>query len=41
MTANQPAFLASVGLTSRGDAALLSRQGAHLTVNTTDISVQH
>jgi hypothetical protein len=31
---------ASVGVTGSGDAELLSRQGAHLTVNTTKISVQ-
>lgn len=41
VTANSRAYLASVGLTSRGDAVLLSRQGAHLTVNTTKISAQH
>jgi RNA polymerase sigma factor (sigma-70 family) len=41
VTGNPPAYPASVGLTSRSDAALLSRQGAHLTVNTTKISVQN
>jgi RNA polymerase sigma factor (sigma-70 family) len=40
VTANSRAYPASVGLTSRGDAELLSRQGAHLAVNTTRISVQ-
>jgi hypothetical protein len=37
---NSPAYPASVGVTGSGDAELLSRQGAHLTVNTTKISVQ-
>ena len=41
MTGNPRAYPASVELTSRGDAGLLSRQGAHLAVNTTKISVQH
>jgi hypothetical protein len=41
VTGNPRAYPASVGLTSRGDAALLSRQGAHLAVNTTKISVLH
>jgi RNA polymerase sigma factor (sigma-70 family) len=38
--ANSPDYPASVGLTSRGDAGLLSRQGAHLAVSTTKISVR-
>jgi RNA polymerase sigma factor (sigma-70 family) len=41
VTGNSGAYLASVGLTNRGDAGLLTRQGAHLVVNTTKISVQH
>lgn len=41
VTANSRADVVSVGLISRGDAALLARQGAHLDVNTTKISVQH
>jgi RNA polymerase sigma factor (sigma-70 family) len=40
VTGNPHGYPASIGLTSRGDAALLSRQGAHLTVSTTKISVQ-
>ncbi len=40
VTGNSRAYPASIGLTSRGDAGLLSRQGAHLVVNTTKISVQ-
>ena len=40
VTGNSRAYPASIGLISRGDAALLSRQGAHLDVNTTKISVQ-
>lgn len=36
---NSPSFPGQVGLTSRGDAELLSRQGAHLAVSTTSISV--
>lgn len=41
VTGNSPAYPASVGVTGRSDAQLLSRQGAHLTVSTTKISVQH
>ena len=41
VTGNPRAYPASVGLTSRGDAVLLLRQGAHLAVNTTKISVLH
>jgi RNA polymerase sigma factor (sigma-70 family) len=40
VTANSRDYPASAGLTSRGDAELLSRQGAHLAVNTTKVSVQ-
>jgi RNA polymerase sigma factor (sigma-70 family) len=40
VTANSAAYPASVGVTGSSDARLLSRQGAHLTVNTTKISVQ-
>jgi DNA-directed RNA polymerase specialized sigma24 family protein len=39
MVANPPSFPAHVGVTSSGDASLLTRQGAHITVNTTKISV--
>jgi RNA polymerase sigma factor (sigma-70 family) len=40
VTGNSPAYPASVGMTGSRDAELLSRQGAHLTVNTTKISVR-
>jgi RNA polymerase sigma factor (sigma-70 family) len=39
MTGNPPGYPASAGVTGRSDAQLLSRQGAHLTVNTTKISI--
>jgi RNA polymerase sigma factor (sigma-70 family) len=41
VTGNSPAYPASVGVTGSSDARLLSRQGAHLTVSTTKISVEH
>ena len=41
MVGNSPSFPSQVGLTSSGDAKLLARQGAHLAVSTTSISVTH
>ncbi len=41
VTGNPAASPASIGVTDSSDARLLSQQGAHLTVNTTKISVQH
>jgi RNA polymerase sigma factor (sigma-70 family) len=41
VTGNPDAYPASIGLRRSSDARLLSRQGAHLTVNTAEISVQH
>lgn len=38
---NSRSFSGQVGLTSRSDAELLARQGAHLAVSTTNISVMH
>lgn len=38
---NSQSFPSQVGLTSRSDADLLTRQGAHLAVSTTSISVTH
>jgi RNA polymerase sigma factor (sigma-70 family) len=38
---NSPSFPGQGGLTSRGDAELLARQGAHLAVSTISISVTH
>jgi hypothetical protein len=38
---NSQSFPSQVGLTSRSDADLLTRQGAHLAVTTTSISVTH
>jgi len=38
---NSPSFAGQAGLTSRGDADLLERQGAHLAVSTTSVSVTH
>jgi RNA polymerase sigma factor (sigma-70 family) len=38
---NSRSFPGQAGLTSRSDADLLTRQGAHLTVSTTSISVTH
>jgi RNA polymerase sigma factor (sigma-70 family) len=38
---NSPAFLNQSGLTRRGDAELLARQGAHVAVSTIRISVTH
>jgi hypothetical protein len=36
---NGPAYPARIGVTSHADAALLTRQGAHLAVSTTNITV--
>jgi RNA polymerase sigma factor (sigma-70 family) len=38
---NSQSFPAQAGLGSRGDVQLLSRQGAHLVVSTTSISMKH
>jgi len=38
---NSRSFPGQAGLTSPGDAGLLTRQGAHLAVSTTSISVTH
>jgi RNA polymerase sigma factor (sigma-70 family) len=40
VVANPPSYPASTGLTDSGDARLLARQGAHITVSTATISVQ-
>ncbi len=37
---NPAGYAASIGVSGRGDAQLLTRQGAHVSVNTTRISVQ-
>ena len=38
---NPAGYPASVGVTASSDVRLLARQGAHLAVNTTKISVEH
>ncbi len=40
VTGNPAGYPAAAGLPGRGDVQLLTRQGAHLTVNTTKISVE-
>ena len=41
VVANGPSFSRQAGLTSPGDIELLTRQGAHVAVSTTGISVTH
>jgi RNA polymerase sigma factor (sigma-70 family) len=41
MVGNSPSFPGQAGESSRSDAGLLARQGAHLAVNTISVSVKH